>query len=118
MSSRTLQGTPGAFTDKNKAYNSLDNHETVNHGDGEYVRGRVRINGAEPFLAPVGRGYSGTFRRIEPKHLHRYVNEFAGRLGMRALGTVGKMRTIVQNLVGKRLTYEQLVAPSVLCGRP
>ena len=46
------------------------------------------------------------------------MNEFAGLLGMRALGTVGKMRTIVQNLVGKRLTYEQLVAPSVLCGRP
>ena len=109
---------PGVFTDENRAYNSLDNHETVNHSDGEYVRGKVHINGMESFWALVRRGYNGTFHRIEPKHLHRYVNEFAGRLGMRALGTVGKMRTIVQNLVGKRLTYEQLVAPSVLCGRP
>ena len=116
---------PGAFTGEGGSYNSLGNHETVNHSDGECVRGKVRINGIWPrsgrmesFWATVRRGYNGAFRRIEPKHLHRYVNEFAGRLGMRALGTVGKMRTIVQNLVGKRLTYEQLVAPSVLCGRP
>ena len=27
------------FTDENKAYGRLDNHETVNHKEGEYVRG-------------------------------------------------------------------------------
>ena len=113
-----MQRTPGAFTDKNRAYSSLDNHEAVNHGDKEYARGKVHVNGVESFWATVRRGYNGTFHRIEPKHLHRYVNEFAGWLGMRALGAVDRMRIMVQNLVGKRLTYEQLVAPSVLCGRP
>lgn len=106
------------FTDENRAYGGLKNHHTVNHGDGEYVRGEVHINGMASFWALVRRGYNGTFHRIEPKHLHRYINEFAGRLGMKALGTVGKMYAIVQNLVGKRLTYAQLVAPSTLCGRP
>lgn len=106
------------FTDENRAYNGLKNHQTVNHGDGEYARGEVHINGMESFWALVRRGYNGTFHHIEPKHLHRYINEFAGRLGMRMLGTVGKMCAIVQSLVGKRLTYAQLVAPSTLCGRP
>ncbi len=106
------------FTDENKSYCGLDNHHTVNHGDGEYVRGEVHINGMESFWALVRRGYNGTFHRIDPKHLHRYVNEFAGRLGMKALDAVAKMRAIAQNLVGKRLTYAQLVSPSTLCGRP
>ena len=26
------------YTDEHKSYSGLDNHETVNHGDGEYVR--------------------------------------------------------------------------------
>ena len=106
------------FTDENRAYGGLKNHHTVNHGDGEYVRGEVHINGMESFWALVRRGYNGTFHRIEPKHLHRYINEFAGRLGMKALGTVDKMCAVVQNLVGKRLSYAQLVAPGTLCGRP
>ena len=106
------------FTDENRAYNSLKNHQTVNHSDGEYVRDEVHINGMELFWALVRRGYNGTFHHVEPKHLHRYIHEFAGRLSMRMLGTVGKMCAIVQNLVGKRLTYAQLVAPSTLCGQP
>lgn len=98
------------FTDENRAYNSLKNHQTVNHGDGEYVRGKVHINGMESFWALLRRGYNGTFHHIEPKHLHRYVNEFAGRLSDRAVGAVEKMGNIVRNLVGKRLTYKQLMA--------
>ena len=116
---------PGVFTNESGAYNSLGNHEAVNHSDGECVRGKVRINGIWPrsgriesFWALVRRGYNGTARRIGPKHLHRYVNEFAGRLGMRALGAVGRMRTIVQNLAGKRSTCGHLVATGAPCGRP
>lgn len=66
------------FTDENRAYNGLKNHQTVKHGDGEYVRGEVHINGMESFWALVRRGYDGTFHHIEPKHLHRYINEFVG----------------------------------------
>ena len=62
------------------------------------------------------RGYNGTFHHIEPKHLHRYVNEFAGRLSDRAASAVEKMCNIVRNLVGKRLTYRQLITSKSLCG--
>ena len=34
-----------AFTDENKAYGSLGDHETVNHKEGEYVRGDIHVNG-------------------------------------------------------------------------
>ena len=104
------------FTDENKAYGNLDNHETVNHGKGEYVRGEVHVNGVESIWALVRRGYNGTFHCIDPKHLYRYINEFAGRLKMKMLDTMNKMCTMVQNMVGKRLTYRQLVAPNTLCG--
>ena len=106
------------FTDENRAYGSLDNHETINHGDGEYVRGDVHVNGMESFWALVRRGYNGTFHHIDPKHLHRYINKFSGRLSMKTLDAVSRMCATVQNMVGKRLTYVQLVAPGALCGRP
>ena len=88
------------FTDENRAYNGLDNHETANHGDGEYVRVKVHINGMESFWALMGAGTTGR-SVIEPKHLHRYVNEFAGRLSDVAAGAVERMGNIAQNAVGK-----------------
>ena len=42
-----------AFTDENKAYGNLDNHETVNHGEGESVRREVHVNGVESLWALV-----------------------------------------------------------------
>ena len=33
------------FTDGNRAYGDLKNHETVNRCDGEYVRGGARVKG-------------------------------------------------------------------------
>ena len=86
------------FTDENRAYNDLKNHQTVNHGDGGYVRGEVHINGMESFRALVRRGYGGTFHHIEPKHLHRYINEFAGRLSDKSAGAVERMGNIVGNM--------------------
>ena len=40
------------YTDEHKSYSGLENHETVNHGDGEYVRGEVHINEMESVWAP------------------------------------------------------------------
>ena len=97
------------YTDESRAYAGLEHHETVNHGDGEYVRGKVHTNGIESFWALLRRGYYGTFHHITPKHLHRYVNEFAGRLNNRFCDTVDMIRVLAKNAVGKRLTYSHLV---------
>ena len=85
------------------------NHQTVNHSVREYVRGQVHTNGIESFWALLKGGYHGTHHHMSPKHLHRYVNEFAGRHGVRELDTIKQMRVVAKGLDRKRLRYDDLV---------
>jgi ISXO2-like transposase domain len=48
-------------------------HHTVNHSDGEHVRGDVSVNTAESFFALVKRGLVGIHHNVSRKHLHRYL---------------------------------------------
>ena len=80
------------------------------HGIGEYVRGRAHTNGIESFWAMLKRGYYGTYHRMSPKHLDRYVAEFAGRHNARPLDTIDQMLEIWHGLSGKRLRYDDLIA--------
>ena len=104
------------YTDDNAAYCGLANHESVNHSVGEYVRGMAHINGMESFWALLRRGYYGTFHHLSEKHLHRYINEFAGRHNIRSHDTIDRMVIQAQNMVGKRLSYKQLVGPNPIIG--
>lgn len=97
------------FTDELLAYEGLDNHESVKHSISEWVRDQAHTNGIESFWALLKRGYNGTFHHISPKHLHRYVNEFAGRHNVRDKDTIDQMRAIVAGMVGKRLMYAELI---------
>ena len=58
------------------------------------------------------RGYYGTYHRMSPKHLDRYVSEFAGRHNQRPLDTIDQMRRNALGLVGKRLRYDDPDGPS------
>ncbi len=104
------------YTDGASAYHGVGNmfnnihHHSVNHTVGEYVRGMAHTNGVESFWAMLKRGYQGTYHRISPKHLHRYIAEFAGRHSIRALDTLDQMAALAQGMVGKRLKYRELVA--------
>ena len=71
---------------------------------------QAHTNGIESFWALLKRGYHGTFHHISPKHLHRYVNEFATRHNMRPKDTEAMMNETVARMVGKRLMYRDLVA--------
>ena len=44
------------------------------------------------------------------KHLHRYVNEFAGRHNVRCLDTMEQMAYLAAGMDTKRLRYEDLIA--------
>ena len=121
--SDTLQGfvkdnaDPDAaiYTDEATAYESLPfDHETVKHSVGEYVKGQAHINGIESFWATLKRAHKGTFHKISPKHLNRYVQEFAGKHNVRDLGTLAQMTTLAARLVGKRLMYRDLIAKNGL----
>ena len=55
------------------------------------------------------RGYYGTYHKMSVKHLHRYVNEFAGRHNIRSLDTIEQLGMMALGMVGKRLRYQDLV---------
>lgn len=96
------------YTDDLASYQGLPNHTAVRHSMGEYVRGQAHINGMESFWSMMKRGYYGTYHRMSPAHLQRYVNEFAGRHNQRSDDTIDQMRGMVRGMVGKRLRYKDL----------
>ena len=63
----------------------------------------------------IKRAYKGTFHKLSPKHLDRYVQEFAGRHNLREQDTIAMMAAIATGMRGKRLRYTELIAPK---GRP
>ena len=98
------------YTDGATAYRGRENHECVYHSLDEYVRGMAHTNGVESFWAMFKRGYYGVYHRMSPKHLQRYVNEFANRHNIREKDTVDQMRAIVGGLIGKRLLWRELIS--------
>ena len=56
------------------------------------------------------RGYHCIFHKISHWYLNRYMNEFCGRINIRGLDTVKiMMLSMVAGMVGKRLTYMELI---------
>ena len=100
------------YSDEAKAYDDLLDREAVRHGVGEYVRGQAHINGMESFWAMMKRGFNGTYHKMSPKHLERYVGEFAGRHNIREADTIEQMQAVARGLDGKRLRYRDLIAPN------
>ena len=98
------------FTDDAVAYEGIPNpHETVKHSVSEYVRGMAHTNGIESFWSMLKRAHKGTFHKISPKHLQRYVSEFAGKHNIRESGTLVQMRDTIARLVGRNLLHRNLV---------
>ena len=99
------------YTDDHRSYIGLPyEHESVNHSVGEYVRNQAHTNGIESFWAALKRGYYGTYHRMSPKHLERYVTEFSGRHNVRELDTIDQMAFLAKGMVGKRLRYKELTS--------
>ena len=109
---RTLP-TAMVYTDEAAAYQRLNRpHEAVSHGAGEYVRDMAHTNGMESFWSVLKRGLDGVYHHVSVKHLDRYVSEFEGRHNARPLDTADQMAALVQGADGKRMTYNDLVAPA------
>ncbi len=103
-------------TDQHGAYRDIGglffDHDTINHSQGEYVRDGVSTNSIESVFAVLKRGLIGVYHHASPKHLGRYVDEFAFRLneGNVARHTMERLDSFVSRVAGKRLTYKALVA--------
>ena len=109
---------PGAklYADEAAAYKGLPefDHEAVNHSIAEYVRGMAHTNGIESFWSMLKRAHDGTFHKMSPKHLQRYVSEFAGKHNHRNSDTLVQMRDTVARLVRRRLLRRNLIADNGL----
>ncbi|MCY4101458.1 MAG: IS1595 family transposase [Rhodobacteraceae bacterium] len=97
------------YTDESRSYKGLTHHSTVNHSAREFVDGMVHTNGIESFWSMLKRSHKGTFHKMSPKHLQRYVDEFVGRHNLRGCDTEEMMKTLFAQMTGKKLTYEELI---------
>ena len=81
------------YSDDNRAYEDFEHvakHQVVRHSIGEYVRGMAH-NGMESFWAMMKRGFHGTYHRMSPKHLQRYVNDVRRADNVREKATVDQL---------------------------
>jgi hypothetical protein len=107
--------SPARTREASKAAPDIGNvdfdHDTVNHGAGEYVREDVTTNGIESVFAVLKRGMIGVYHHASPKHLDRYVDEFSFRLneGNVKNHTLTRLDSFVDGTAGKRLTYKALI---------
>jgi hypothetical protein len=92
-----------------KSYEGLDDfqHEVIDHALA-YVEGEVHTNGLENFWSLLKRGLKGTYVSVEPFHLFRYLDEQGYRFNHSWLTDGQRFDIAVRQMVGKRLTWDQL----------
>lgn len=98
------------YTDSYRSYRKLDGfvHHMIDHAV-EYVNGRVHTNRIESFWSLLKRGIKGTYISVEPFHLGRYVDEQVFRFNERKGDDADRFRTALRGIIGKRLTYKELI---------
>ncbi len=113
MVTETVKEGAVVYTDQNRSYEGLVKknykHESVNHGVGEYIRGKAHTNGVESFWSMLKRGHTGVYHKMSPKHLQRYIDEYVGRHNIRPLATIEQIEITFKGMNGKRLKYKELI---------
>ncbi len=75
---------PAAFmlTDDWVAYKPLRreyDHAVINHSAGSYVEGNIHTNTIEGFFGNLKTGMRGAYKKVSPKYLQSYLDEYAWR---------------------------------------
>ncbi len=104
---------PGSavYTDALRSYDGLDAdfiHGVIDHAEA-YAKGEIHTNGLENFWSLLKRGIKGTYISVEPFHLFRYLDEQMYRFNNRKTKDVARFIDALRNIVGKRLTYDNLI---------
>lgn len=100
------------YTDSHPSYGGLSTdyvHEVIDHAEA-YVDGQVHTNGLENFWSLLKRSLKGTYVAVEPFHLFRYLDEQAFRFNERKDTDAERFDTVIGSIVGRRLTYAELIA--------
>jgi transposase-like protein len=90
-----------------KATFGFTDHQTVSHGEKEYVRGNVHSNTVEGFFSLLKRGIIGVYHHVGKGHLSKYCDEFSFRYDARKVSDAQRAEMLVWGAEGKRLTYKQ-----------
>jgi len=109
---QNVEAGSSVYTDKHHAYKYIGpqyRHAAVDHAV-EYVRGRVHTNGLENFWSLMKRTIKGTYISVDPFHLFRYLDEQSQRFNLRKLNDLGRFVFTLKNVLGKRLTYRELIS--------
>ena len=96
------------YTQPGKGFAS---HETVNHAEGEYVRGDAHSNTAEGYFSQLKRSIDGTYHHVSHRHLDRYLAEFDFRYNLRGAKDGARTVQAIKQSTGKRLTYRKPIDP-------
>lgn len=109
---RHVERNSNVFTDEFKSYKGLTGfvHEFVNHSGRQYVNGNVHTNSIESFWSLLKRGYYGVYHYMSPKHLKRYIHEFAYRHNTSKVETMDFIGDTITKMIGKRIMYCELVS--------
>lgn len=96
-------------TDGGAAYKAIADHvaahEFVDHSAGEYARGNIGTNLVEGFFSQLKRSIGGTHHAVSREHLNRYLAQFAFLYTFSRESDSQRMRRIIGNAEGRRLTY-------------
>lgn len=75
------------YTDQYSVYKNLYwqgyTHKTINHSQGDYVRGTTHTQNVENLWSNMKRGIKGVYRHVDPKYLQAYADEYAFRYSHR-----------------------------------
>ena len=103
------------MTDEAKHYSKAGNHfaehDTVEHGAGEYVNALdndIHTNTVEGYFGTFKRGMKGVYQHCSPKHLHRYLAEYEYRYNNREANGIEdaeRAANALMGVAGKRLCY-------------
>jgi transposase-like protein len=98
-------------TDEHEGYAGVadDNtiHVTVNHTNGEYVRGLAHTNTLENVWSLFKRSIIGSYHQLSVKHLDRYLDEFEFRFNNRNNPYLFR-DTLLRLLATSNLEYKEL----------
>jgi transposase-like protein len=89
-------------------FNSEFTHKVIDHAE-KYVDGSVHTNGVENFWSLLKRALKGTYVSVEPFHLFRYLDEQAFRFNNRKDNDASRFASVVEQIVGRRLMYQDLI---------
>lgn len=108
---KTVEKGSELYTDQAKGYCGLSEeylHGIIDHAQ-KYVDGKIHTNGLENFWSLFKRAIKGSHVSVEPFHLQAYLDSEIFRFNNRELKDAGRFAAAVPGVVGKRITYKQLI---------